>query len=257
MPYNSNEEWVEPEHNQIEPVWDEYAAAVYAVEQYGLQLPNNAGRLDAIRNWRKGLCGGPAKNRYAELSSSTREGVIATVEAVRSTLHNAPANANLVLPTMSMVFPKTPRRQATVTRDSQIRNKRKPRDEPSSTSHGEENVYHHEGMPQPDLSLFAAYAPAPISSARPPQHRGYYHPGTYPSNPVPLTRPHDPSAPSPDAYQHARLARTNPAPPETEEQRLMRERHGRDYYGGMNALGRRAARHYGTTPERWALGGAW
>ncbi|BGP38356.1 hypothetical protein JCM10450v2_002305 [Rhodotorula kratochvilovae] len=225
------------------PTWQDYCDTVQIVVNEACAFANNAGRVTTIEDWGKTLMDRQAATRYANLSEYGREGVCASVRQALSILRNTAASASLVLPTTRTIFPETKtKRDGRAHRNLMQRQNRR--------AWREQQVEVGEPSGQHDL-------PSTATPAAPPQHRGYYHPGTYPSNPVPLTRPHDPSAPTPDAYQHARLARTNPAAPETEEQRLMRVRHGRDYYGGMNALGRRAARHYGTTPERWARGGAW
>ncbi|BGP38350.1 hypothetical protein JCM10449v2_002282 [Rhodotorula kratochvilovae] len=118
----------EPEHDEdvaeVSPTWADYDRALLAVVNYGIALPNNHGRSDQIVRWRKSLANLWAQKRYRDLSSSSRQGVIAVVEGVRGILRDTPASEALRLPRLDGVFPPTKARSASDL-ERRRRNKRK------------------------------------------------------------------------------------------------------------------------------------
>ncbi|BGP38373.1 hypothetical protein JCM10450v2_002321 [Rhodotorula kratochvilovae] len=324
---NSDEEYLDPEESgEIKPTWEDYYRVVHDIVNYGLLQPCNAGRHDEIHQWAKAVAGGRAKARFEALSQGTREGVIATVETMRSVLCDTPAAQPLRLLSLAAIFPVTRAHQATAARDNTARKRTVRQNKKAAASQGgneatppRKKAAHRRVRSSQSATSEAGPLSSPLAAAphghasRPSRHGGFepshfpqypmaaqqhlpnnfeglhpveasflsppqpaqpmYHPG-FPAGPAPQPVPPGWSgfAPAPDPFNEWDLPVNSAGPYDPRYQQHQPDAHDGSGYppnwqggGGQQrffslgggALGRRAARYYGTTPERWARGVAW
>ncbi|BGP38357.1 hypothetical protein JCM10450v2_002306 [Rhodotorula kratochvilovae] len=316
------------EVEEIEPTWQEYKNAVEQV--YNNLLAINPGLDTTLSKWKRSLTNAYAKKRYDDLSQSSRQGVVATVQDWGRRLCNQPPGQHLGLPTMKSIFPHTAAKQLRNTQHSvnsrraRVQRNQERRAEaanllggvatPAARTVSRAHTPASQGTPydtsQPTTPLPAAgraYSHSPYASSHgsvtpaqrypmsmqqrlpgdehfPPstshllvpgsRSYGYEHlfaptasvvpntsapfvfgnpahnPYGLAQHPTELAQQHLLPFGSPLAHSPHSSHRGSPAP----------EEYGSAPGAGgysMHALGRRAARYYGTTPERWARGGAW
>ncbi|BGP46454.1 hypothetical protein JCM10450v2_002299 [Rhodotorula kratochvilovae] len=249
----------EPEHDEdvaeVSPTWADYDRALLAVVNYGIALPNNHGRSDQIK-------------RYRDLSSSSRQGVIAVVEGVRGILRDTPASEALRLPRLDGVFPPTKARSASDL-ERRRRNKRKEGERWSPPPTAPEGLV--ESLPilpsnRTPSPSFAAPSLIPVEHQHsygivtsPPSYSSF-SPEGFPYQPPPHLFVANQSShvpvPSTDVYPYPHEQQHGAYPPFYAKQTPWSGEHGdasQGYFSlGRGAVGRRAAQHYVTSRD-----GAW
>ncbi|BGP46453.1 hypothetical protein JCM10450v2_002298 [Rhodotorula kratochvilovae] len=245
-----------PEEPQDEPTFRTFVYTVVTLTNWAKSLPENANRLDQIDAWTNLMTGGKAHERYVRLSKWSREGLVAQVAGM-SAYFTVPAHEplNLDAPMSSSLSANVVARARPLSHF------------PAPPHIVEPSVYHRDGL-EVDPYMHHHHRPLPSPSLPPPVPAPLYSPlrtplvlEPPPDLPIPrlertfsLGFEHraDPStAPPPPAFLS-----TFPANPGVPRLGFEREHeHGRE--GVERALGRRAARYYGTTPGRWRRGEGW